>query len=109
MFIFIDIDNYNALQTLTGEDIMHHGPNHQSISKEMPLVLGAKRHLEWEHEKYMMGTISRDPVLVLNLLFALVLHSTFCHNSHNSLSSLDLIAGCPGRGGCKLKKNSRLP
>jgi len=40
----------------------------QSISRKMSLVIGARRHLEWGHEKYIMDTIQNHPAQVIILL-----------------------------------------
>ena len=40
----------------------------QSISRKMSLVIGARRHLEWGHEKYIMDTIQSHPAQVIILL-----------------------------------------
>ena len=37
----------------------------RNISKKMSLILGARRHLEWGHEKYIMDTIQSHPAQVL--------------------------------------------
>lgn len=39
----------------------------RSVSKKMALVIGARRHLEWGHEKYIMDTIQSHPAQVINL------------------------------------------
>jgi nuclear pore complex protein Nup93 len=39
----------------------------QSISRKMSLVIGARRHLEWGHEKYIMDTIQNHPAQVVIL------------------------------------------
>ncbi|KAL1299475.1 hypothetical protein HN51_044014 [Arachis hypogaea] len=33
----------------------------QNVSKRMALIIGARRHLEWGHEKYVMDTIQSHP------------------------------------------------
>ncbi|KAK7325223.1 hypothetical protein VNO77_29382 [Canavalia gladiata] len=33
----------------------------QRVSKKMSLIIGARRHLEWGHEKYIMDTIQSHP------------------------------------------------
>lgn len=38
-----------------------------NVSKKMSLVIGARRHLEWGHEKYIMDTIQSHPAQVLIL------------------------------------------
>ncbi|KAK9922080.1 hypothetical protein M0R45_030561 [Rubus argutus] len=48
---------WHLLQTLTSEDITIQ----RSVSKKMSLVIGARRHLEWGHEKYIMDTIQSHP------------------------------------------------
>ncbi|CAK9155582.1 unnamed protein product [Ilex paraguariensis] len=48
---------WNLIQTLTGENSsVQHG-----VSKKMYLVLGARRHLEWGHEKHILDTIQSHP------------------------------------------------
>ncbi|CAB4286599.1 unnamed protein product [Prunus armeniaca] len=48
---------WHLLQTLMGEDITIQ----RGASKRMSLVIGARRHLEWGHEKYIMDTIQSHP------------------------------------------------
>lgn len=48
---------WHLLQTLMGEDLTLP----RSVSKRMSLVIGARRHLEWGHEKYIMDTIQSHP------------------------------------------------
>lgn len=38
----------------------------QNVSRKMSLVIGARRHLEWGHEKYVMETIQGHPAQVIN-------------------------------------------
>ncbi|KAI3446491.1 hypothetical protein Pfo_031090 [Paulownia fortunei] len=48
---------WHLIMTLMGED-----PTVQrNISKRMSLVMGARRHLEWGHEKYVMDMIQSHP------------------------------------------------
>ena len=35
------------------------------VSKRMSLIIGARRHLEWGHEKYIMDTIHNHPAQVM--------------------------------------------
>lgn len=59
-------------QTLMGED----SAVQRSVSKRMALVIGARRHLEWGHEKYIIDTIQSHPAQVKNLfsiLYTLIL------------------------------------
>lgn len=37
----------------------------QNVSRKMSLVIGARRHLEWGHEKYIMDTIQSHPAQVM--------------------------------------------
>ncbi|XP_058107301.1 nuclear pore complex protein NUP93A-like [Magnolia sinica] len=48
---------WHLIQTLVGEDasIQH------NVSRKMSMVIGARRHLEWGHEKYMLETIQSHP------------------------------------------------
>ncbi|KAM5558706.1 nuclear pore complex protein NUP93A-like [Rosa sericea] len=48
---------WHLLQTLLSEDITIQ----RSVSKKISLVIGARRHLEWGHEKYIMDTIQSHP------------------------------------------------
>ncbi|XVF75760.1 hypothetical protein PTKIN_Ptkin13bG0213100 [Pterospermum kingtungense] len=48
---------WHLIQTLMGED----STMQRSVSKKMSLVTGARRHLEWGHEKYIMDTIQSHP------------------------------------------------
>lgn len=36
----------------------------RNVSKRMSLVIGARRHLEWGHEKYVMDMIHSHPAQV---------------------------------------------
>ncbi|CAO2822242.1 unnamed protein product [Amaranthus hypochondriacus] len=49
---------WHLVQTLVGEDLNIH----QTLSKKMLLVNGAKRHLEWGHAKHVIETIQNHPV-----------------------------------------------
>ncbi|CAN4089874.1 unnamed protein product [Withania somnifera] len=48
---------WHLISALMGEDsaVQH------NVSKKMSLVIGARRHLEWGHEKYIMETIQAHP------------------------------------------------
>lgn len=48
---------WHLIQSLMGED----SAVQQSVSKKMSLVIGARRHLEWGHEKYIIDTIQSHP------------------------------------------------
>lgn len=48
---------WHLIQTLMGED----STSKRNVSKKMSLILGARRHLEWGHEKYIMDTIQSHP------------------------------------------------
>ncbi|KAJ6764865.1 NUCLEAR PORE COMPLEX PROTEIN NUP93 NUCLEOPORIN NUP93 DEAD EYE PROTEIN [Salix koriyanagi] len=48
---------WHLVQTLVGENTTMR----QSISRKMSLVIGARHHLEWGHEKYIMDTIQNHP------------------------------------------------
>lgn len=48
---------WHLIQTMMGED----SNIQQSVSRKMSLVIGARRHLERGHEKYMMDTIQSHP------------------------------------------------
>lgn len=37
----------------------------QRVSRRMSLIIGARRHLEWGHEKYIMDTIQSHPAQVI--------------------------------------------
>ncbi|KAK7335976.1 hypothetical protein VNO80_28150 [Phaseolus coccineus] len=47
---------WHLVQMLMGEDSAP-----QRVSKRMSLIIGARRHLEWGHEKYIMDTIQSHP------------------------------------------------
>ena len=36
----------------------------RGVSRKMSLIIGARRHLEWGHEKYIMDTIQSHPAQV---------------------------------------------
>lgn len=48
---------WHLIQKLMGED----STMQRSVSRKMPLVIGARRHLEWGHEKYIMDAIQSHP------------------------------------------------
>ncbi|ERN00292.1 hypothetical protein AMTR_s00107p00047780 [Amborella trichopoda] len=48
---------WHLLQTMIGEDSV----NTRNVSRKMALVLGARHHLEWGHEKYILETIQSHP------------------------------------------------
>ncbi|GFP83866.1 nuclear pore complex protein nup93a [Phtheirospermum japonicum] len=48
---------WHLIMTLMGEDPIVQ----RNISKRMSLVMGARRHLEWGHEKYVMDMIHSHP------------------------------------------------
>ncbi|KAL5807650.1 hypothetical protein ACOSQ3_028341 [Xanthoceras sorbifolium] len=48
---------WHLLQTLMGEDVTLE----RSVSRKMSLVIGARRHLECGHEKYIKDTIQSHP------------------------------------------------
>lgn len=43
-----------------------------NVSKKMSLVIGARRHLEWGHEKYMIDTIQSHPAQVIKLFIIIL-------------------------------------
>ncbi|KAM0924208.1 hypothetical protein ACQ4PT_005029 [Festuca glaucescens] len=49
---------WHLIQALLGE-----GSTQRNISRKMSLVIGARRHLEWGHEKYIIETINSQPAL----------------------------------------------
>ncbi|XP_066380240.1 nuclear pore complex protein NUP93A-like [Miscanthus floridulus] len=49
---------WHLIQALVGE-----GSTHRIGSRKMSLVVGARRHLEWGHEKYILETINSHPAL----------------------------------------------
>ncbi|XP_059668390.1 nuclear pore complex protein NUP93A-like [Cornus florida] len=48
---------WHLMQTLMGEDTNVQ----RNVSRKMSLVVGARRHLEWGHEKYIIETIQSHP------------------------------------------------
>ncbi|KAL6531253.1 Nuclear pore complex protein nup93a [Orobanche hederae] len=48
---------WHLIMTLMGED----PPAKRNVSKRMSLVIGARHHLEWGHEKYVMDMIHSHP------------------------------------------------
>ncbi|GJW21128.1 nuclear pore complex protein NUP93A [Tanacetum coccineum] len=48
---------WHLVQTLMGENSSAQG----IVSKKMSLIIGARRHLEWGHEKYIMEMIQSHP------------------------------------------------
>lgn len=41
----------------------------RNVSRKMSLIIGARRHLEWGHEKYVKDTIQNHPAQVIKLLY----------------------------------------
>ncbi|XP_038993250.1 nuclear pore complex protein NUP93A-like [Hibiscus syriacus] len=48
---------WHLIQALMGED----STMQRSVSRKMSLVIGARNHLEWGHEKYIMDTLQSHP------------------------------------------------
>ncbi|CAI9297640.1 unnamed protein product [Lactuca saligna] len=48
---------WHLIQTLTGEN----SSVQRNLSKKMLLIIGARRHLEWGHDKYIMEMIHSHP------------------------------------------------
>ncbi|KAL7607533.1 hypothetical protein Lser_V15G19583 [Lactuca serriola] len=48
---------WHLIQTLTGEN----SSVQRNLSKKMSLIIGARRHLEWGHDKYIMEMIHSHP------------------------------------------------
>ncbi|KAG1338613.1 nuclear pore complex protein NUP93A [Cocos nucifera] len=48
---------WHLIQALVGED----SSSQSNLSRKMSLVKGARRHLEWGHEKYILDTIQSHP------------------------------------------------
>lgn len=48
---------WHLIQALVGEDLIIQ----QNIPRKMSLVIGARHHLEWGHEKYIIDTIQSHP------------------------------------------------
>nr|XP_009384164.1 PREDICTED: nuclear pore complex protein NUP93A [Musa acuminata subsp. malaccensis] len=48
---------WHLIQALVGE----YSNNRQKFSRKMSLVIGARRHLEWGHEKYILDMIKTHP------------------------------------------------
>ncbi|KAF9593700.1 hypothetical protein IFM89_024638, partial [Coptis chinensis] len=49
---------WHLIQTLVAENSV----NPRNISRKMSLIIGARRHLEWGHEKHILDTIQSHPV-----------------------------------------------
>ena len=62
------------IQALVGE-----GLTHRNVSRKISLVIGARRHLEWGHEKYIIETINSHPALVSISDFSFSLADYFLH------------------------------
>lgn len=55
-----------------------------NVSKKMSLVIGARRHLEWGHEKYMIDTIQSHPAQVIKLfiIILVLVDGVICFHEH---------------------------
>jgi hypothetical protein len=53
----------------------------------MSLVIGARRHLEWGHEKFILETINSHPALV-SILFTHILNNYFQMFGHGRQDAL---------------------
>jgi hypothetical protein len=75
LLLKLSISVVYQIQALVGE-----GLTHRNVSRKMSLVIGARRHLEWGHEKYILETINSHPALVSIsvLLFYWLLSSQVC-------------------------------
>lgn len=63
------VNNLIRVLSLPGQMMMWEdsaGP--QNISRKMSLILGARRHLEWGHEKHVNDTIQNHPAQVVHFL-----------------------------------------
>ncbi|KAL5719890.1 Nuclear pore complex protein nup93a [Ranunculus cassubicifolius] len=49
---------WHLIQTLVSENVV----TQRNVSRKMSLIIGARRHLEWGHEKYILDTIHSHPV-----------------------------------------------
>lgn len=58
---FIILSNVNVVQALMGEDATK-----SNVSRKNSLVMGARHHLEFGHEKYIVDTIQSHPAQVIN-------------------------------------------
>ena len=80
--IFCPVVNGSIVwQTLVGEDIAVQ----RNVSRKMSLVIGARRHLEWGHEKYIMDTIQSHPVQVIKLFIKILVPvdgGVICFHEH---------------------------
>lgn len=56
---------------MVGED----SNSQQNVSKKMSLIIGARRHLEWGHEKHVIETIQSHPAQVSNRSYFLYIFS----------------------------------
>lgn len=64
----------------------------QNVSKTMSLILGARRHLELGHEKYMMDTIQSHPAQVMFFFFKYnSIYYFFVWNDHTCFNEEELI------------------
>lgn len=48
---------WHLIQTMVGED----SNTQKNVSKKMSMIIGARRHLEWGHEKHVIETIQSHP------------------------------------------------
>lgn len=60
-------------QSLAGENSVIQ----QKVSRKMSLIIGARRHLEWGHEKYIMDIIQSHPAQVKYFLLIFLLSTPF--------------------------------
>lgn len=60
-----------VIQTLMGEN----SSIQRNVSKKMLLIIGARRHLEWGHEKYVVEMIQSHPAQVKKDIFLFVIFS----------------------------------
>lgn len=61
-----------------------------NVSKKMSLIIGARRHLEWGHEKYIMDTIQSHPAQVI-ILYCIV---SYYFNADVNISKLNFVNEC---------------
>lgn len=72
---------YYLIQALVGE-----GSTCRNASKKMSLAMGARCHLEWGHEKYILETINSHPALVSISFYSILYLTTGACLAHESVS-----------------------
>lgn len=79
LFFILLLLNFGISVVCLTQALVGEGLNHRNVSRKMSLVIGARRHLEWGHEKYILETINSHPALVSISVYSFFTDYYFLH------------------------------